>query len=61
MSHSAELDELEKSVDWVINTYLPQQKEWKKRSHEAGLHYFSLEETIKQYAAALSAFQEKDQ
>lgn len=59
--HSAELDGLENNIDWVINSYLPQQKEWRKRSHEAGLYYFSLEETIKQYAAALSAFQEKDQ
>lgn len=58
--HSAELDGLEQSIDWVINNYLPQQKEWKKRSHEAGLQYFSLEETIKQYAVALSVFQEKD-
>ena len=53
--HSAELDGLEKSIDWVINNYLPQQTEWKRRSHEAGLLYFSLEETIERYECALKA------
>lgn len=53
--HSAELDGLEKSIDWVINNYLPKQTEWKRRSHETGLLYFSLEETIERYECALKA------
>ncbi|MCV2450810.1 glycosyltransferase family 4 protein [Acinetobacter johnsonii] len=51
--HSAELDQLNKSIDWIVNSYIPQQKEWKKRSHEAGLHFFSLKETIERYSSAL--------
>ena len=55
--HSAELDGLEKSIDWVINSYLPQQTEWKRRSHEAGLRYFSLEETIDRYDISLKGIE----
>ncbi|WP_180009143.1 glycosyltransferase family 4 protein [Acinetobacter sp. YH12238] len=55
--HSAELDGLEKSIDWVINNYLPKQTEWKRRSHETGLLYFSLEETIERYNIALKGIE----
>lgn len=55
--HSAELDELEQSIDWVINSYLPQQQQWKKRSHEVGLHYFALESTIERYDYALKGIE----
>ena len=57
--HSAELDGLEKSIDWVINSYIPQQKEWKQRSHEAGLCYFALEETIERYITALKGIEQR--
>lgn len=53
--HSAEWDELDKSVNWVIHHYFPQQQEWKKRSHEAGLRYFALKSTIERYDCALKA------
>ena len=52
---SAEADNLEKTLSWVVDEVLPNRALMREKSHAAGKKYFSLESTVDSYNAALSS------
>jgi|SaaInlV_120m_DNA_3_1039746.scaffolds.fasta_scaffold05793_3 hypothetical protein len=52
---SAEADDLEETLNWVVREILPYRALMREKSHAAGKKYFSLESTVNSYDAALSS------
>jgi glycosyltransferase involved in cell wall biosynthesis len=52
---SAEADDLDGTIRWIVDEVRPRQAQMRRRSHEAGMRYFSLEQTVEHYARALEA------
>lgn len=53
--YSAENEDMNSSIDFITKQYVSNKIEWKKRCHEVGLKYFSLESTVSAYEKALKS------
>lgn len=51
---SAEADDLEGTLKWIVEEVLPNRALIREQSHAAGMRHFSLEGTVDSYATALS-------
>ena len=51
--HSAEADDLDETLRWVVDEVLPNRALMREKSHAAGRKYFSLESTVDSYETAL--------
>ena len=52
---SAEADDLEETLKWIVDEVFPNRALMREKSHAAGKKYFSLESTVDSYDAALSS------
>ena len=52
---SAEADDLEETLKWIVEEVLPNRALMREKSHAAGKKYFSLKSTVDSYDAALSS------
>jgi glycosyltransferase involved in cell wall biosynthesis len=59
--HSAEADDLEETISWVVNEVLPSRALMREKSHAAGKNYFSLESTVDSYETALSSISKRSE
>lgn len=53
--HSIEENDFAKTLDWILNEYIPNQRQWRQECHRAGMHYYDINSTVQQYAIALSS------
>lgn len=53
--HSIEENDFAKTLDWILNEYIPNQRQWRQECHRAGMHYYDIKSTVQQYAIALSS------
>lgn len=56
---SAEADNLEETLSWVVDEVLPNRALMREKSHAVGKKYFSLESTVDSYDAALSSISKR--
>jgi glycosyltransferase involved in cell wall biosynthesis len=56
---SAEADDLDETLSWVVDEVLPNRALMREKSHAAGKKYFSLESTVDSYDAALSSISKR--
>jgi len=52
---SAEADDLEETLKWIVEEVLPNRALMREKSHAAGKKYFSLKSTVDSFDAALSS------